>query len=104
MNGLGNERTRGSIIRVNLLFLGTVIQIVAAYWFWPTSKEWWMLYFTATLIGLSAFATFIQALRLIWQIYKRDMIFGAYRKKGGEQKSSRMASDDALKRSGMLDE
>lgn len=104
MSVLNNQQTRGSIFKVNMMLIGSVIQGVAAYWFWPTSKEWWMLYIYSVLIGCAAIATFIQALRLIWQIYLHDNIFGEYRKKGGEQKSSRMASDEALKKTGMLDD
>lgn len=103
MSVLTNQQTRGAIFKVNMLLLGSVIQGAIAYWFWPSSKEWWMLYIYSVLLGLAAITTFIKALKMIWQIYRRDSIFGAYRKKGGEQKSSQMASEEALRKAGMIE-
>lgn len=104
MKGLNDQQSRGAIFKINMLMLMALLQGALAYASWPTSKEWWMFGIMSILLGAAAFASFIQVMRLIWQIYRRDRIFGTFRNKGGEQKSSHMASRDALKQAGMLDD
>lgn len=104
MSALNDQQSRGAIFNINGLMIMAVGQGMLAWWFIPSSKEWWMYGIGTALLGLAAASSLIAALKLVWQIYRRDTVFGAFRKKGGEQKSSRMASNDALQQAGMLDD
>ncbi|MEL7281862.1 MAG: hypothetical protein AAGK79_16000 [Pseudomonadota bacterium] len=103
MSALNDSQVRGSIAKVNFMLLGVTFYGVAAYFLWPSSKEWWMWAYLSIVCALAAVILLWRALRMIWLIYRRDKVFEAYRQKGGEQKASRMASDEALKNAGMID-
>lgn len=102
MSVLNDQQSRGAIFKINGLMIMAVVQGLLAWWFVPSSKEWWMYGIGTALLGLAAISSLIASLKLVWQIYRRDTVFGAFRGKGGEQKSSRTASNDALQRAGML--
>lgn len=103
MKAVTDQQNRGPIFKVNLLMLAVLGQGGLAYLLWPSTKEWWMLGFFSIILGAATIATAMRVLHLIWQIYRRDMVFAAFRAKGNEQKSSRMASHDAMRDAGMLD-
>lgn len=104
MNGLNDQQARGSVAKINMMLLGVVFYGTASYFTWHTAKEWWMFGYLSIICGLAAMALLWRALRMIWLIYRRDKVFEAYRQKGEEQKSSRMASKEALKQAGMINE
>lgn len=103
MTALDHQKTYGLTFKVNLLMLAVLGQGGLAYLLWPSTKEWWMLGFLSIILGAATIATAMRVLHLVWQIYRRDMVFAAFRAKGSDQKSSRMASNDAMRDAGMFD-
>ena len=104
MSVLNDQQSRGAIFKINGLMIMAVGQGLLAWWFVPSSKEWWMYGIGNALLGLAAVSSLIAAFILIWKVFRRDSVFGGFRAKGSEQKSSRMASNDALQKAGMLDD
>lgn len=103
MTSIKHTSTQSTVWRINGYFLGASLQILIAFMCWPTSKEWWAFAFLSFCLALSSIAMTFQALRLIWQLYRRDKAFAEFYKKGPAPKSSPMASDEALKNAGVID-
>lgn len=95
---------RSAIWRINGYFLSASLQAAFAFMVWPTSKEWWAFAFLSFCFALTSLGAVFQALCLIWQLYKREKAFAEFYQKGPAPKSSPMASDQDLKKVGVIDD
>jgi len=77
---------------------------VAGWWIWPVSSKWWGFVIISILLILSALLFLIGALRAMGRIYRRDRAWAEYMALGGKPKSSKMASYEALRKAGVINE
>ena len=101
MNELHQTQNRATVLRINCQMLGVVFWGLLGWYIWPTSWKWWGFGFLSIVSVLVSIALAIQCAKLIWQLYTRDKLLEAFRKKGRAQKASNLASRDALKNSGV---
>ena len=92
----------GALLRINLKAFWAVCLGVAAYLLWPTTLEWWGLGFISICFGLSALGLMVNALRTAMKLHLRRKALEAYAAQGSRPKTAQMASEQALKNSGML--
>lgn len=94
----------GPVIAVNLTLLSSLLLAVACYWCWPSNPEWWGFGFISICLGGAALGQFLAALRLIAKLYTRETTIRQVMAQGELPKTSRLASDTALKDAGLIDE
>lgn len=99
------QRSMGSVVAINMKLLSCALLAGAAWYLWPTSwlEEWR----SGVLAVFAAWGTVIaamQALKAMIALYTRDKAIDEFQAHGLQPKSSKMASHDALKAAGMLDD
>lgn len=94
----------GEIISINGSLLTAAALATTAWFTWPSEPEWWGFGFISILCGGAAVGKLIAAIREMTRLYLRDRALAAFMKKGAKPQSSKLASSDALRQAGMLDE
>lgn len=93
-----------SVLAVNGHFFLAAMQGITAAWMWPSSWEWWGLGVLSILLGLSALASAISALRAMVKIHVREKEIARLAATSRAPEPSDLAGTDALKQAGMLDD
>ena len=98
-----NKTPVSSITKINgHLFLGAV-QTMTAVWLWPSSLDWWGLGVLSVLLGLSALAGILAALRDMLTVYTREKEIARFHATSRAPEPSDLADQDALRNAGMID-
>ena len=90
------------IVRINVCQLLAFSCGATAWAIWPDRLDWWGFGVVSVLLGFGAFSFLIQALKSMAAVYAKAKALADYRARGGDPKSSRMASNEDLKKSGMI--
>lgn len=99
------QRSVGPIVAINTKLLSCALLAGATWYLWPTSwLEEWRSGVFAVFAAWGAVITAVQALKAMIALYTRDRAIAEYEAQGTKPKSSQMASRDALKAAGMLDD
>jgi hypothetical protein len=85
------------------LFLGAM-QTITAVSIWPSSPEWWGFGLLSVLLGLSAFANLIAALRKMVKVYGREKEIARLAMSSRQPEPSDLAGFDAMKNAGMFND
>ncbi len=93
-----------STLRINIHLLTAFGCGFAAWAMWPRSIEWWGLGVLSMLCGATAIIETVKALRLMASRRNKERALADYAALGGKPKSSRLASNDDLRRWGMVDD
>ena len=93
-----------SVLAVNGHFFLAAMQGIAAAWTWPSSWEWWGLGVLSILLGLSALASAIAALRAMVKIHAREKEIARLAATSRAPEPSDLAGIDALRNAGMFNE
>lgn len=93
----------GAIVRINMHGFWVVLASVAAWAIWPNTLTGWGWGFIAIILWCSAFASLIQGLREMTQLYLRDKAIAAITAHSSAAKSDSLASQDDLRRRGLID-
>jgi hypothetical protein len=94
----------GSIIMVNLKLMASALLAFASYWSWPTTAIWWHFGVLSIFLGAMAFASLVNALRLIVKLWMRERTIRKMQRIGTAPKSASLAGDDTLRKAGVIDE
>lgn len=97
------QRSVGAIATINGQLLGGAFYGAASWVTWPSSPEWWGFGIISILSGIAAFGMVIQALRGMTALYLRDRALSQFEAQAKTQKNADMASDDALRKAGVID-
>lgn len=101
---ISRPRSTGTVVGINLKLLGATLLAFAAWALWPSSPEWWAFGLLSILIGASASGVLIDALRAMAKLYARDKALVRLMATGAEPRSSKLASDDALRQAGVIND
>jgi len=92
----------GSIIQINLQFLTVLILTLMALWIWPDDPFWWPMGIVSIVSVLAALSLFVQALRAIGTLHRREKTMKEFLARGKSPKSAKLANNETLERAGML--
>lgn len=90
-------------VAVNGGFLGAIVFGWGASALWPSSPEWWGLGVVSVMLGMGAVACLGSAIGTMVGRYRREHELHRYLSQGGAPKSARLASNDDLRRAGMIE-
>lgn len=94
----------GLVLRINVkLLLGTLLGY-GAYACWPSTAEWWHLGVLSLFMAVGGLDQIVAALRLMAKFSARNKAIVAMNTGYAAPKSAQLASDDALKQAGVIDE
>ena len=93
----------GSIVQINFRLLLAFSFTFIGWWIWPDTALGWGWGFLAILLFTSSLGLFIEAIKAMTKLYVNDVRIGKYTAQGSKPKSAKLASDDALRNSGMID-
>ena len=93
----------GTIVQINFKLLIAFSSSFVGWLIWPDTALGYGWGFLAILLFMSALGLFIEAIKAITKLYVNDGTVGKYTAQGNKPKSAELASDDALKNSGMID-
>jgi len=92
----------GAVVAINLQLLSAFGFAVTAWAIWPTTAEWWGLGVMSVLFGLGALHGLVGALRSMAALHAKDRALHDYLARGGPPKQARFASDELLRKKGMI--
>jgi hypothetical protein len=100
---LGREPRLRTIVQVNLRFVHAAIILFYGWicWQW-TSAEWWGLGIAAMLGFIGGGVQIIATIHQIVAIFARERKIDAFSGQGGAARADKMASEDTLKKHGMI--
>ena len=96
-------RNVGAIIQINLQLLYATVFAGIAWISWPSVPEWWGLGLLSIMCGMGAAGGLVNALSGMVGLYRREQALADYMAQGGAPKSARMASQEELRRAGMIE-
>ncbi len=99
-----SDQSYATIAQINVKLLTACGCAFIAYWAWPTEAKYWGYGFITICLGLASIGIFFDALRMMAKLYHRNKIMATYMAQGEKPKSSKMASEEALRKSGMFDD
>lgn len=73
-----------------------------AWLLWPSSVEWWQFFVFGGLMIAGAVSFLSDAIWRCLQLYEHDQAVAEFRLIGGDPKSSDVASNETLKKAGMI--
>jgi len=91
------------IIAINFTLLYAACLGALAWLSWPETAEGWRSGLFSILCGLSGFALAIKGLGDMWQHIAQDIKVGKFQRQGRKPQSDRVAGDDDMRRSGMIE-
>lgn len=91
------------IIAINFTMLYAACLGGLAWLCWPETAEGWRFGLFSIFCGLGAFALAFKGLDDIWQHIMRDAKVGQFHRLGRTPQSDRIAGDDAMRKSGMIE-
>ena len=91
-------------LAINGHFFLTAMQGITAASIWPMSQELWGLGFLSILLGLSALANLIAALRKMVKVYGREKEIARLAASSRLPEPSDLAGVDTLQNAGMFDD
>lgn len=94
----------GSIFKINFDLLLAFIFMMIAWAIWPSNPKWWGFGLLSILMGLSAIGAFLDAVRTMAKLKARDKVLAEQMAYAKELKEANLASEQALKDAGMIDE
>lgn len=98
-----SDNSFGTTVQINSKFLFAALCIFIAYISWPTDAKYWGYGFISICMGLASIGLIIDAIKMMVKLYQRKKIIAEYMAQGKKPKSSKMASEDALRKAGMFD-
>ncbi len=101
---MSSPSSGGTILKINVLLLYATGLGTAAYWIWPSMPRDWGWGFTSLLLTMAALATLVDAIKAAVQLVQQERAIARYLAQGNKPKTAEMASLEALKRAGMIDE
>ncbi len=93
----------GSIVQINFRLLLAFSFTFIGWLIWPDTALGYGWGFLAICLFMSALGLFIEAIKAMTKLYVNRGTIGKYTAQGDKPKSAELASDDALKNSGMID-
>ncbi len=96
-------RSFGTIVSINAHLLGAVLYGWLAYVLWPTDIIWWGFGFISMICGFGSGLALIEALKKMTALYVRDRALASYRAQAKSQTNAELASNDALRKAGVID-
>ena len=94
----------GAILKVNGHFLQASLFGAVAWLIWPTNPQWWGFGLLSILLGATAFAGLIAAIRAMAKLYVRERELARFAATARAADPSDLADQNALKNAGMFDE
>ncbi|GEM_PF-3415510 len=91
-----------TIIQINLQFLTVFILALFAFWIWPGDPYWWGMGVISILCVFAALTVFMQALRAIWILNRRERAMKEFLARGKSPKNAKLADEEILERAGMI--
>jgi len=92
----------GTIIQINSQFFVVLILTLMAWWVWPGDLFWWPMGIVSIASVLAALSLFIQALKSIWTLHRRDRVMKEFLARGKSPKNAKLADEEILEREGMV--
>ena len=101
---IGGKTPVSAILKINGHFLFAALQGGASVLLWPSSLEWWGFGLLSVLLGLSAVASVVTALRDVAKVYAREKEVARFTAMSRAPEPSDLADQDALKSAGMIND
>lgn len=96
------QSSLGTVIGINARLLYAAMMSAFAWYIWPETMLGYGWGFISICLWLSSVVLFIQAVKAAIKIYHRDKVLAAYAAQGGQPKTAKLTSADALKKSEMI--
>ena len=93
-----------SIVAVNGHMLLAFLTGGIAWLIWPTSPEWWGLGLMSIILGAASFSSTVTAVRSMAKIFSREKEISRFTANSRAPEPSDLASSDALKKAGLIDD
>lgn len=92
----------GTALRINGLWLGTVLQGGLSFVLWPDDYEGWRAGLASLLLGAGTLISAGMAFSLMIHVHRRAKVIAEFARLGVDPSSARLADTEALKRAGMV--
>jgi hypothetical protein len=70
---------------------------------WPGTPEWWGLGVVSLMLALAALGCLAKAIRAMVDLHAKERVLAEFMAQGGAPKSARLASEDQLRKAGMIE-
>lgn len=94
----------GTILKINLSFLGACVLSFVAWAIWPSSPEWWGFGLLSIILGGAAVGNIFSALRAMVKLYEREKELARFAATSRAPTPSDLADHEALRNAGMIDD
>lgn len=93
--------TPGPTLAINAKLLICALCAWASFSFWSLSPGWWGLGLLSICLGLASIISFAGAVKVMFQVQKREQAIREYLAQGSGPKSAEIANYENLRRAGM---
>ena len=98
-----SDNSSGATAQINSKLLFAAFCVFTAYICWPTNAKYWGYGIISICMGLASIQLVVDAIKTMNKRYKRNKAYAEIMALGEKPKSSKMASEDALRKAGMFD-